>query len=489
MSSPLPIIGDVPTATPGLGFSEYAGALADAVRGGQPPQFTLGLYGAWGSGKSSLLLALRDDLRDTDSTVIPVLFDAWRYERSDFIVVPLLHAIQTSVALAGHKDLAKTLRRALRALIFSLNFSVQGVGLDGQALKENWDEGETQSLDDAFSRPFVELRQVPAALKGKRIAVLIDDLDRCSPQNVVSVLEAINLVMDVPGFIFVLALDYDVVVDAVATRYPHVSGHAFIEKIVQLPFRVPPLDVTAATFLRDLIPDWKAREPGLPQGFKDSALDISVLGLRGNPRQIKRFINSFLVIHRVVQARAIEIEYERLAALIGLQLAWPDEHRRFQDAVFLGEEEPLSVFEGEGIDPFLTRYVERFFGQTQISTGELRQLLQLTAVVATGEFQTSAPLPGPADEVREANREELREVLARSGFKQSSRSQRLYYNSEKRNWRFVIAKHILRLERRAGKRWVLADSYLLTREADVAMRAIARPDLAARSRKDLLDAS
>jgi predicted KAP-like P-loop ATPase len=126
-------------------------------------------------------------------------------------------------------------------------------------------------LDDIFSRPFSELRKIPEALQGERIAVLIDDLDRCSAGHVVELLEAINLIMDVHGFIFVLALDYDVIVSAVQERYPYASGHAFIQKIVQLPFRVPPLEVNTQDF-PDLIPDWGKWISRMPQSLKDSRL-------------------------------------------------------------------------------------------------------------------------------------------------------------------------------------------------------------------------
>jgi len=288
MAEPLRIIADIPTATPGLGFPEYVDALADAVRGGEPPQFTIGLYGSWGSGKSSLLAALAESLSQPQSAVLPVLFDAWRYERSDFIVVPLLHAIYSRAEQLGRRDLAKVLRRALESLVFSVSFSLSGLSIDPKAAKQAWEEGGLSPLDNAFSKPFAELREVPKALGKDRIAILIDDLDRCSSDHVVEVLEAINLIMDVPGFVFVLALDYEVLVNAVQVRYPHASGHAFIQKIVQLPFRVPPLEVKSADFAA-FVPDWESWMSSLPRGFVDCSAEIAVLGLRGNPRQIKRF--------------------------------------------------------------------------------------------------------------------------------------------------------------------------------------------------------
>jgi hypothetical protein len=474
LSDPLPIVADVPSQDPRLGFSEYVDALADAIRGGEPPQFTIGLYGAWGSGKSSLLAALAQTLARPSSGVLPVLFDAWRYERVDHIVVPLLHRICSAASDAGANDLAKTFKRALGALIGSLKFNVGAVSIDPSSGKAAWDGSALAPLDAAFSQPFAALQEVPGALKGTRIAVLIDDLDRCSPENVVTVLEAINLVMDVPGIIFVLALDYDVLVDAVANRYPHVSGHAFVEKIIQLPFRVPPLDVSGEDFLQDLIPNWSRLSNSLPDAVVRCSADIAELGLRRNPRQIKRFVNSFLVIDRIMRARSISVDYELLAATIALQLAWPEDHRALQDAVFLDSDDPLQTLTAKvDSDPALGAFLARFMTSESFDIDELQTVLQLTAVVvASPADDQRLPLPGPADQVRETHRQRLIEQLSEDGYEQSPRSAVLYYNARHPNVRFHFRKHNLNFERRSDDRWSMERQYLLTRELDEALEAI-----------------
>jgi hypothetical protein len=490
MAKPLRIIADMPTVQPGLGFPEYVEALADAVRGGEPPQFTIGLYGSWGSGKSSLLVALADLLSRPDSGVLPVLFDAWRYEKSDFIVVPLLHAIYTRASELGHRDLARTLRRALESIVFSVNFSLNGLGIDPKAAKQAWEDSGLAPLDSAFSRPFAELRKVPEVLHKERIAILVDDLDRCSSDHVVELLETINLIMDIPGFVFILALDYDVLVNAVQKRYPHASGHDFIQKIVQLPFRVPPLEVTANDFMA-LVPEWDDWKSHLPAAFVNCSVDISVMGLRGNPRQIKRFLNSFIFVQRIVESRRLRVDYERLAAIIGLQLAWPNHYRLLQEALVIGDSEPfaglLSAAEEAG-DAWLSRYVSRFFTATKEGAkAELRTLLQLTAVVVgTGGKTAEAlpPLPGPADKVRELNRKKMIENLKAAGYSQPFQNSRFWYSTKHPNWRFVFRRHIVNLEKRVGNKWEYWRSYLLTREAEQAIKDVGAPNRVKHGRQD-----
>jgi hypothetical protein len=466
----LPVIADLPSPAPGLGFPEYVGALADAVRGGEPAQFTIGLYGAWGTGKSSLLNSLREQLTDGDD-VIPVWFDAWRYEGSETIVVPLLHAIYRTVEQAGNAPAAATVKRALEALVFSLSFKVMGFGVNAKAFKENWD-AQLTPLDEAFARPFAELRSIPESLGRQRLAVLIDDLDRCSPEKVVSVLEAINLIMDVPGFVFVLALDYDVLVNAITVRYPHVSGHDFIQKIIQIPFRVPPLISDQPSFVRELVPQWDAVESVLGPAAADLVNPIAGLALDSNPRQVKRFINSLLVISRILTSRGIEPDLEPVAAIIGLQLAWPDAAQDFQEALLAGDETPQAVLQRDD-DQALGAYVARFFDD--VSPARLRETIRLTAIVATEDLEPQRAAETPAGD-REAELERFLQAIWERGFRQSRRSPRLYYHPDMPDVRFAVAKHVVRFEKREHDEWSLWESYLMTRELHLALRVIEQPD-------------
>jgi hypothetical protein len=466
----LPVIADLPTDAPGLGFPEYAEALADAVRGGDPPQFTIGLYGAWGTGKSSLLKALAERLQ-VGNDVIPVVFDAWRYESSESIVVPLLHTIYRTVEASGNAPAAASVKRALEALVFSLNFKIMGFGVDTKSFRENWD-AQLVPLDEAFARPFTELRDIPTTLGGKRLAVLVDDLDRCSPEKVVSVLEAINLIMDVPGFVFVLALDYDVLVNAIKTRYPHVSGHDFIQKIIQIPFRVPPLLADEPTFIRDLVPQWESVVTALGTDVTELVNSIAVLALDSNPRQVKRFVNSLLVINQVMTLKRMSADLETLAATIGLQLGWPEAAQDFQEALLAGDAAPVAVLNRDESEPELKAYVERFL--TTVDVGRLRSTIQLTGIVATADIEEER------SELPVGNRGEQLDRFLQSlwerGFRQSSRSTRLYYHPETPNIRFVVAKHVVRFEKKVDNDWRLWESYLMTRELPMALRVINEPD-------------
>ncbi len=251
--------------------------------GHQEAPLTIGLFGGWGSGKTKHLHYLRDRVQseleksvqsrvgaDVGAITLPVLFNAWRHEAEDHLVVPLLkttHYVlenwlteQQSVvdklsdaAKAGFKAIAIQLKDAALALAAGftgkLNLPVIGeIEIDiGAMLAEDAKRQAARKPESALSRLFKRLfgRQAPKPSrldtldaiyhdfethmrqltgvggKGMRLNLLflIDDLDRCLPEKAVQMLESIKLFLDVPGCAFVLALDDEIVERGIAHRY------------------------------------------------------------------------------------------------------------------------------------------------------------------------------------------------------------------------------------------------------------------------------
>ncbi|CAN5424409.1 hypothetical protein BH09ACT4_BH09ACT4_00520 [soil metagenome] len=391
MTDPIPLIADVPTSEPGLGFTDYSRALADAIRGGKPARFTLGLYGAWGSGKSSLLAAIARDLKK-DEDILVVEFDAWRYERTEHIVIPLLHAVaKTATKRKPFRKVAEQLGHVLVSMVKGITLSAKifdiGLEFSGNDAVGEYQAPTTTPLDEAFSRPIDELKRIPDTLGSGRIVVLVDDLDRCSPDRVVGMLEAINLVMDVSGFIFVLALDYEVLVEAVQARYKFTdpkSSHAFIEKMVQLPFRVPPLQIGDEVALRAIVPDWTGFVSGHSE-IVDQLVGVSTLALSGNPRQVKRLVNHVLLLERIVIRRELDVPSSALVSMVALQLAWPETYRDLVARVSREDPAPLALVYESPIDEL------RKFADAHMDEFESMSLLKATLSLTFAVESSAAP--------------------------------------------------------------------------------------------------
>jgi hypothetical protein len=444
VSRSISIVGDAPNANPGLGFERYVGALADAIRGASPAQCTFGLYGSWGSGKSSILAALEGELA-SDADVLVVPFDAWRHERAIHIVVPLLHAVSRAAERRQRfKAAGKQIGRVLAALLASAEYSRAGLTVSGERFLTWFKTLGKPSLETEFERPFAELRKIPATLAQSRIVVLVDDLDRCSPAKVVDLLEALNLVTDVEGFLFVLALDYDVLVAAVTERYPHVSGHSFIEKLVQVPFRVPAPDTSERTFLRDVIPNWGGFVAAHSGGVVDALTDVVDLALAGNPRQVKRLVNSYLLIERIIEVTPRKTSNRQLLALLAMQLAWPGAYRDVHDSILMGMSDPFEDVRDTS-DQRLTRFVAKFFDGSELPD-DLSDIVRLAFAVEAPSPQVDQTTEIQALDLRSAG-EVTRELASRGWYQSALGSSRVWHHPLRSDLEIIVAPRSFRLHR------------------------------------------
>jgi KAP family P-loop domain len=140
--------------------------------------------------------------------------------------------------------------------------------------------------------------------RGCRLFILVDDLDRCLPEDALQVFEAIKLFLDAPGCGFVVALDREVIRKGLAVRYGRsgeygrgqnfIDPDQYIEKTISLSFDLPRL---SPVDIRSLIDSAKL---GRPLADKQKSLVASALG--PNPRRIKRFMNTLGVQLELAQA-------------------------------------------------------------------------------------------------------------------------------------------------------------------------------------------
>lgn len=328
----------------GLGFSTYSKVLGDAAVG-TPGPFTIGVFGEWGTGKTSLMRLIQSYL-DEKENVVTVWFNAWRYEREEHPIVPLVATIireleRNKTFTAKLAEGGKTLIRSLRAVAYGFSAKSK-VKLPGFAeveasfvAKEMIERDEKLTADPLLDRSlyyeaFERLSALPAN-KNSRIVVIIDDLDRCFPDLAIRLLESIKLVLAQQGFIFILGVARSVIEGYLQHRYSteygiaDFEGHSYLDKIVQLPFHIPPHKERMVNFgekvLKRIAPDFLGE-------FKD-ILPIISSASGSNPRATVRFVNNLLIdiaINRSLaesgeMANKIDLAY--FAVTRCLQQRWP----------------------------------------------------------------------------------------------------------------------------------------------------------------------
>jgi hypothetical protein len=331
------ILLDSPTATPVLGYRQIGQALAAIIKQSEP-RFAIGIFGGWGSGKTTLMHAIRGDLV-AEQGIVVADFNAWRYEREPQLLIPLLDTIRAALvrgsdAAGSSKDSKEKIRsiavrvgQVVRALATGLSAQV---GLPG-AVTVSYDAGaalaalssptDPQNSQSLYVAAFAELDRAFRDLSAagiSRLVVFVDDLDRCLPVNALQVLESMKLFFDLPGFIFVVGLDEDIVDRAIrakfasendpaaaqvtgqepagAPRLPQQIGREYVKKIFQVPYSIPPM---LPQQLDDLLASMY-QEASLEQAQLDDLtrrvrpyLGYVAVDRRVNPREVKRFINAY----------------------------------------------------------------------------------------------------------------------------------------------------------------------------------------------------
>jgi hypothetical protein len=263
-----------------LGFSEIADRLASALVDQSAPEgLVFGIEGKWGSGKSSLINLTIEALKSRGAAAPEVIsFSPWLIGDCDVLLRSLFDELANAAvkidpieaALTGaetsksRKNVAARnshwklqqkvrIRNALGKKLKTFGsvagtigklarvagtFGVPAGELVGTALER----GASAAKDLKESAPLSKLKsELVDALRllSRRIAVFIDDLDRLEPREAAEVLRLIRAVADFPNVIYVLSYDPDVIANILMKAVQVDDGAAFLEKIVQVSFRIP----------------------------------------------------------------------------------------------------------------------------------------------------------------------------------------------------------------------------------------------------------
>jgi hypothetical protein len=329
------ILLDAPAERPALGYPDIATALADIVME-SAPRFAIGIFGGWGSGKTTLMQAVEAHLDRAHA--VPVRFSAWRYEKEEHLILPLLDTIRDALLdwgeqRPGHvqasRETARTIGRVMRAIVAGTSVKIGVPGAIDVSFEANKALEAGQRMSDAraearvprsaYHASFRALREAFEEFAGpqshRRIVVFIDDLDRCLPGSALQVLESMKLFFDLDGFVFVVGLDRTVVEQVVDSKYhseqsgdgnerreTRLLGEDYIKKIFQVPYTLAPVGVGQLRRFLDAVYD----EADLPTAQRDEFqrvvephLSFLVRDGSVNPREVKRYLNAYTITTKI----------------------------------------------------------------------------------------------------------------------------------------------------------------------------------------------
>ena len=390
--SDIPLFDDNPTTTDRLGFSALIELTVEALTRPDLDPVCVGVTGPWGSGKSSIAQQVRDALC-SQGDVLVIYVEPWAFDPSTdpkaHLIGDVLNAISKRVnetdsdgtfkaKLKGLLGRVRWARAAQLAATTALTAQLPSIDKLAELFGSNDDEIVEEPSIDGFRDDFAELVSHDEMKGLRRVVVVVDDLDRCLSDTVIAVLEAIKLFLSVPKMAFLVAADETAVKNAIAVRYGSEPGAAnlaerYLDKIVQIPVRVPVLDrVAIEAYILQLLAlgtrddpsdeadkalreccDALRHEPintlaerplkGVDPQHVELAQRLAPLlhvGLDGNPRRVKRFLNEMGQREHLARSRGIGIDRAAAAKLMVLEQVHSNEFGRLLGWVRSDELEP-----------------------------------------------------------------------------------------------------------------------------------------------------
>lgn len=423
-----------------LNFGYMVDLIADIATNRELSPSTIGLYGDWGSGKSSLMKLVQKKIeekypknekkKDTVKTLC-IEFNGWLFEGYEDTKTSLCGAILD--ALADKKRFSKEVTDYAKELIKKIDinkilgkgvkygldlFLSGGIGILTDlslssllsTIKSNAGEVQAKDIEEILSmlkkndktRTEIknfrnEFKDLLKKSKVENVVVFIDELDRCLPDTVLEVFEAMRLFLFVEGMSFVIGADERLIQYSIKSKYKEVPGNnldigkEYLEKVIQYPLYIPQLtraevnQYLACLLLKQTLSDEKFKEilgivytltpnqdfsmdlisdkaPDLTENCKQEialARQISSVlapSINGNPRQCKRFLNTLYMRLKLAEARNVILDKNILAKLMLAEYFNPEffkavtkpENRElfkeFEKGEVLNDENPFAVW-------------------------------------------------------------------------------------------------------------------------------------------------
>jgi hypothetical protein len=306
-----------PGATDNLNIEIHSEALIDFVTNTNTP-ITVGIQGEWGSGKTSLINSIHHAFENQEK-VKQIWINSWEYSLLSTPEEALLKIVNKIIGDLVEADpdqarVDKIKGSAEKMFKGALRIGAQ-VALGTEAAKV------ANEILDSSAQSISELRKQlgdvvhEMANRGsnpyEKVVIYVDDLDRIEPKNAVAILELLKNIFSVPKCVFILAIDYQVVVKGLEYKFGKQTPEnewefrAFFDKIIQLPFMMPMGEYNIGKYVNSLL-----GEIGFVkgEGLDDEAIsEIILRTIGGNPRSIKRLVNSLSLIQIFADKRKLKL--------------------------------------------------------------------------------------------------------------------------------------------------------------------------------------
>ena len=343
-----------------FGLMAYEKGLETFLRNASTP-ITVALQGEWGSGKTSLMNVLRDNLCGENNDYgefFSVWINTWEFSLmrnpNEALLQILLKMTSKVVSLSQNKgeEVINAFKKCFvgvgTALIrTAANKAIDGAGDEIEKALNNKDA--QNNIADLRKKLQAQINECIKNNQGKKgIIFFIDDLDRIDPPVAVELLELLKNIFTLEKCLFVLAIDYDVVIKGLKPKFGELNEknerefRSFFDKIIQVPFSMPVSQYSTKEYLIDELKRIGILDSSdlTDKSLIDSLDEAESLTVGHNPRSIKRFLNTLSLIKCISLAKnnlkaTVNKEQEKEdaqvrklnmllnLAIVGIQVAYP----------------------------------------------------------------------------------------------------------------------------------------------------------------------
>ncbi len=292
-----------------LGFRDYADGVIATLESlsQEDTPFTIGIFGSWGSGKTSFMQIMQELLESRGYETI--FFNSWEYGNEEKLWIPFM----IKVVDALFKDEIDKTELIRNIFLFSTDVVLQTysqgkistggiLNVFKRSKKTNpFTEWSSKDANTVIER-VTKIEEFKNKIKeraekspnGKTI-IFIDDLDRI-PEKIVDFLNSLKTFLDINGCIFVLGCDYKILDSALKQKYKGAIYDDYFDKIVQTEFYIPKISEQAIKKYLQFLTGWDDKEI-------EECTQLVIHSIGGNPRKIKRVVNATMLIKSVFEKR------------------------------------------------------------------------------------------------------------------------------------------------------------------------------------------
>lgn len=333
-----------------FGIKVYQDALIKYIKLTDTP-ITIALQGEWGSGKTSLMNLLRYHLCDIDNApYFPIWINTWQYslmKTPSQSIISILEGIINQIgALNPNEQKWAESKRKIGGLfkkmaVAGTKAAVGAIGIDAGLVDEVLDEDSQTSSDIMILKE--EIAKLIDGALSKDVSksgftFYIDDLDRIDPPMAVEILELLKNIFDLEKCVFILAIDYDVVIKGLKPKFGELTEanerefRSFFDKIIQLPFSMPVASYNVDTFLVDALGkiEFFTVDELADSYLAEKLSEITRLSVGTNPRSLKRLTNTLALISIIYEEQKEDGATQKSLldklvnyALVCMQIAYP----------------------------------------------------------------------------------------------------------------------------------------------------------------------